>query len=168
MRRLTNSECETAQKFFAEARKEALNSLCLCKNYGAVIVKEDIIYGTGHNSPPGDKKLGRCLKDFLTSDFKSDKACSVHAEQRAIIDAIAKIGLKDIQGSTMYVTQTDKNRSIIPVGKPYCTICSKLALDVGISKWVLLHPEVGFVEYDAEEYNEISFGRLPWELKDLK
>lgn len=46
-------------------------------------------------------------------------------------------------------------------GKPYCTICSKMALDAGVSEWVLWHDK-GITIYDANEYNEISFGHLEW------
>ena len=41
-------------------------------------------------------------------------------------------------------------------GKPYCTICSKLALDVGIKEFVLWHKD-GIAVYDTHEYNELSF-----------
>lgn len=51
----------------------------------------------------------------------------------------------------------DEYNGKIISGKPYCTICSKLALDVGISEFVLWHNE-GICVYNTIEYNEISFG----------
>jgi hypothetical protein len=41
-------------------------------------------------------------------------------------------------------------------GKPYCTICSKSALDIGIKEFVLWH-EDGICAYDTAEYNLLSF-----------
>jgi hypothetical protein len=41
-------------------------------------------------------------------------------------------------------------------GQPYCTYCSKLALDVGIAEFVLWRPE-GVTVYDTIEYNDLSY-----------
>lgn len=40
--------------------------------------------------------------------------------------------------------------------EPYCTICSKMALDAGVRFMVLLERE-GWMVYDTEEYNDASF-----------
>ncbi len=50
----------------------------------------------------------------------------------------------------------DKNGTLSRAGKPYCTICSKMALDVGIDEFVLWH-EDGICVYDTDEYNTRSF-----------
>jgi deoxycytidylate deaminase len=166
MRALSNLETVWAREYFNKAREEALKSLCLRSKCGTVIVKDDFVLGKGTNSPPGNKKLERCIKDSLPKDFKSDGTCCIHSEQRAIDDALCKFGRERIKGSTLYFTRINGDMSIIPVGKPYCTICSKIALDVGVSKWVLFH-EDGFYEYDAEEYNKLSFGLKEWDPKNL-
>lgn len=44
----------------------------------------------------------------------------------------------------------------VKAGKPYCTICSKLALDVGIKEFALWHEE-GITIYNTEEYNTLSY-----------
>jgi hypothetical protein len=59
--------------------------------------------------------------------------------------------------SVLYFVQVDENGEPVPVGKPYCTICSKMVMDVEIIGFVLLH-EDGIYYYDAEEYNNLSFG----------
>jgi dCMP deaminase len=161
MRILENSEIDKAEIFFEEAKKEALKSTCYIRKCGALIVKNDIIRGRGFNSPPGNIKLEKCFKDLIPVDFKSDRNCCVHAEQRAINNALYEFIRQEINESTLYFTKLDKEENIIPVGKPDCTICSKLALDSGISKWVLLH-DFGYAEYNAEEYNNISFGLREW------
>jgi len=41
-------------------------------------------------------------------------------------------------------------------GKPYCTVCSRLALDNGIKEFVLWHTD-GIKGYDTKEYNKLSY-----------
>ena len=41
-------------------------------------------------------------------------------------------------------------------GKPYCTVCSRMALDTGIDKFVLWHGE-GICEYPTDRYNKLSY-----------
>ena len=83
----------------------------------------------------------------------TDKTCCIHAEQRAIIDTLTN--KENIEGSDLYFTSVDK-KNIVYSENPYCTICSKLALDIGIKNFILWHKE-GIRAYDAEEYNNLSF-----------
>ena len=85
----------------------------------------------------------------------ADKTCCVHAEQRAIMDALKK-NSQELKGSTLYFIRLDLDNNILKAGRPYCTHCSKLALDSGIKQFVLWHEE-GIALYDTEEYNELSF-----------
>lgn len=41
-------------------------------------------------------------------------------------------------------------------GQPYCTHCSRLALDAGIAEFVLWHNE-GIAVYPTDEYNNLSY-----------
>jgi hypothetical protein len=50
----------------------------------------------------------------------------------ALIDAPDKI-----IGSRLYFVRIDENGKPIHAGKPYCTICSKMALDAGIYEFIL-------------------------------
>jgi len=50
----------------------------------------------------------------------------------ALIDAPDKI-----IGSRLYFVRIDENGKPTHAGKPYCTICSKMALDAGICEFVL-------------------------------
>lgn len=138
---------EKAITYINEAAKAALNSLCLRSRCGSVIVKNDEIIGRGFNSPPLNKKLEYCFKDELPDTFKSDRTCCVHAEQRAIMDALRNYP-NEIIGSRLYFIRLDPNGNKIKAGEPYCTICSKMALDVGIK---------GICVYNTEEYNFLSF-----------
>jgi len=134
----------------------AKNSPCFRSKCGSVIVAGDIIIGSGFNAPPLGKKLDRCFKDDVPKDFKSDRSCCIHAEERAIMDALKNHSAKII-GSRLYFIRLDKDTDEkMFAGKPFCTICSKMALDAGIKEFVLWH-EKGITVYDTEEYNELSF-----------
>lgn len=158
-------EFHKALIYFHIAANEAEKSKCLRAKGGSVIVQDDSIIGIGYNSPPGEVQLENCLKDSLPPDFKSDKTCCIHAEQKAILDALFRFP-KQIRGSRIYfvrvgdVLGTDGHPEIIKTGKPYCTICSKLALEVGIAEFALWHDK-GIAIYDTEEYNRLSFAFRP-------
>lgn len=157
MKYLENKEKFEAQQYIDEAIKVALQATCKRSKCGSVIVKDSKIIGQGFNSPPKNlENQRRCQCDKDSYDKKvTDKTCCVHAEQRAIIDALANNADK-LPGARLYFIRLDKTDKPTPAGQPYCTICSKMALDVGIVEFVLLH-EDGIGLYDTEEYNKISF-----------
>lgn len=145
----------------------AKKSTCLRSRCGAMVVNlfGDTI-GYGYNSPadscikpaPFDKqmpkKLVSCIKDHLGPGFKSDKTCCMHAEQRAILNAL-QLGHK-VRGAFLYFIRIDENGAPLYTGQPYCTMCSKMALDVGISRFILYHEE-GWTSYSTDYYNKLSF-----------
>ncbi len=59
-------------------------------------------------------------------------------------------------GSRLYFIRVDDGGLPSRAGGPYCTICSKMALDVGIEEFVLWHQK-GICIYDTKEYNKLSF-----------
>lgn len=153
---LTDEQHKTAAKFMQRAAQVAEESTCQRSRCGTVIVKDREVIGRGYNSPPQDAEENRkCnLKEDLPETFKSDKTGCVHAEQRAILDALSKS--EDLTGSRLYFVRLDDDGEIKYAGKPYCTICSKLALDVGVAEFVLWHEE-GITVYNTKEYNDLSF-----------
>jgi len=157
MKKLERREEQEALDYIKLAEKVAINSTCLRAKCGCVIVKTGEIIGRGFNSPPAEREDQRkCLiqKDSL-DDKVADKTCCIHAEQRAIIDTLRKNPKKIIE-SRLYFARLDLNNNRVFSGKPYCTHCSKLALDAGISEFILFHKE-GIFSYDTGEYNLISF-----------
>jgi deoxycytidylate deaminase len=156
MKYLLGTEEDKARKYMEIAAKIAFNSCCLKSRCGCVIVNKEII-GMGFNSPPDNRKIAKCLKDELPADFKSDKTCCVHAEQRAIMDALKNHPDK-VRNSKLYFIRIDEKGEKRYADKPYCTICSKMALDVGIKEFLLWHDK-GICSYDTEEYNNLSFGQ---------
>jgi deoxycytidylate deaminase len=154
---LVGDEEKKALDYIFKARDVAVNSSCERSKCGSVIVLDDLVLGSGFNSPAGDLESQRKCSYSKDSYHKkvTDKTCCVHAEQRAIMDALAKNPSKLI-GSTLYFVRLDDNDSISRASEPYCTICSKMALDVGIENFVLFKEE-GVYVYDTEEYNLISY-----------
>jgi deoxycytidylate deaminase len=157
MKYLSNNEEKQAIEYMMLASKIAQNATCERAKCGSIIVQNNEIIGEGFNSPPQEKEDQRrcaCSKD---SYFKkvTDKTCCVHAEQRAIMDALRKNSTKII-GSTLYFIRLDKHGLPSRAGRPYCTICSKMALDTGVAEFVLWHEE-GVCVYNTEEYNTLSY-----------
>ncbi len=157
MRYLSDKEEEKATEYIDKAAEIALKSSCLRSKCGSIIVKNNEIIGTGFNSPPQNKENQRRCSNPKDSYNKkvTDKTCCVHAEQRAIIDAL-KNNPKKIAGSRIYFIRLNDKGNKTRADRPYCTICSKMALDVGITEFILWHDK-GICVYNTDEYNEISF-----------
>lgn len=157
MRFLSGDELKEALEYIQKAADTALSSSCLRAKCGSVIVKDNTVIGSGFNSPPGDvESQRRCSNNKEMYHKKvTDKTCCVHAEQRAMFDALRNDPDK-LKGSRIYFTRVDGEGKILYSGKPYCTICSKMALDLGIAEFVLYHKE-GICVYETEEYNNLSF-----------
>lgn len=134
---------------------QALQSSCLRSKCGSIIIFDNIVVGKGFNSPPQNICLKKCFKDELPSNFKSDKTCCVHAEQRSIIDTLI-FNPRLIVGSSLYFVRLDNQNMPLPSGDPYCTICSKLALDVGVEYFCLWNG-FSFTKYKTDIYNQLSF-----------
>ncbi len=145
-------------EWFNIAAKSAQKSLCLRDKCGAAIVLNGKVIAEGYNAPPQDSLDNqKCGYDFPVAHRKkpkSDCTCCMHAEWRAIMDAL-KAGV-DLAGSTLYFTRVDDQGQILFSGEPYCTVCSRLALDAGISFWALWHDPEPML-YDAQEYNDLSY-----------
>lgn len=144
------------------ASDAAMLSLCRVARCGAAIVGRSefiadplfagSLLSVGFNQPPGGIAHRRCHQTSPSKRHpKADRTCCVHAEVKAILTA-DRSRLKD---STLYFARVDAEGNLQPSGRPYCTGCSKLALEVGIGKWVLWHAD-GPREYAAEEYNDLS------------
>ena len=155
---VTGFEKEEAIQFMNETIEIAKKATCLRSKCGAKIVKDGKIIGSGYNSPPGNLERQRIchIKKSEYTEKVTDKTCCIHAEQRAIIDAL-KTNPNMLENSTLYFARLNEKNVFQYAGDPYCTICSKFALDAGIAEFVLWHKE-GIYVYGTEEYNDFSFG----------
>ncbi len=143
-------------KYFQLAATQARQSLCLRRLCGAVIIKDGAVIGQGYNAPPQNNLEYRRCTQILdkTVKYPTDKTCCVHAEVRAIQDALASARDK-LEGADLFFASVTRAGEIEFAGEPYCTICSKMALDVGVARFWLWH-ESGPCVYSADEYHEIS------------
>ncbi len=116
MRILSGIEARNAEFFFNEALKLCESSYCLSSQCGSVIVKNGLIIGSGTNSPPGHVKIDKCLKDDLSENFRSDRTCCVHAEERAILDALA-LDKSMLAGSTLFFIRKKAGQKVF-AGNP--------------------------------------------------
>jgi len=157
MKYLENNDEKIALEFIKKAAEVAKHATCERAKCGSIIVKENEIIGEGFNSPPNNlESQRRCSLKKSSFHIKvTDKTCCVHAEQRAIMDALAKNPDK-LLGSRLYFIRLDDEENPSRAGEPYCTICSKMALDVGIAEFVLWNDK-GVCIYNTEEYNDLSF-----------
>lgn len=157
MRYLSGNEAIDARAFIDQAVRMAEHALCRKAKCGTVIVNHRRIIGEGYNAPPqNDIAIRKCDETYsLPPNNKYDRTCCVHAEQRAIRDALRK-NPEALPGARLYFARLGADGKIEPAEDPYCTICSKDALDTGISEFVLLQKQ-GICLYDTLEYNDISF-----------
>lgn len=147
----------THEDYFHQAQQIAKQATCNRAHCGAVIVsKGNRIIGRGYNAPPlGDEAQRMCDVDLDQSIKKNnDKTCCVHAEWNAILDAL-KNHADEVVGSTLYFMRVDKDGEFTEAGQPYCTVCSRLALESGIAEFGLWNdgPEM----IPTNEYNNRSY-----------
>ncbi len=157
MRYLKGAEENEALSWVKEAAKVAEQALCLKAKCGSVIVKDGTIIGLGYNAPPlDDMSNSFCLTPYdHTGKPRYDHTCCMHAEWRAILNAL-KNNPDKIVGSSIYFTRIDTDKNITKCGEPLCTVCSRFALDSGIKEFVLWH-EQGVCVYQTDEYNQLSY-----------
>ena len=145
------------EQFFEEARKTALMATCNRAHCGSVIVSTDgQIIGHGYNAPPlGDESQRMCDVELdKTIKQNNDKTCCVHAEWNAILDAL-KHHADKVEGSTLYFMRVGEAGEFTGSGKPYCTVCSRLAMQSGIAQFGLWHDEPKL--FDVATYNQESY-----------
>ena len=108
---------------------------CLRRNYGAVIVKDDVIVSTGYAGAPRGRQncsdLGQCTrkKHDVPRGERYELCRSVHAEANAIIAADRDLML----GATLYLTGHDDSGRLLADTMP-CSMCQRLIINAGISR----------------------------------
>ena len=112
---------------------------CLRRNYGAVIVKNDVIVSTGYNGAPRGRSncctVGFCIREKLgiPSGERYELCRSVHAEANAIIAAART----DMLGSVLYLVGRDMKTGQILSDTNSCHMCKKLIINAGIARVVM-------------------------------
>ncbi len=111
----TEKQLRLDQRYLAMARIWSLNSYCIRRQVGALMVKDKMIISDGYNGTPSGFE-NQCEEGDKT------KAYVLHAEANAI-SKVAKSNNSSM-GATMYITASP------------CIECAKLIIQAGISRVV--------------------------------
>jgi deoxycytidylate deaminase len=157
MRILVWDEEKQARMWMEKAWEIAQHASCERSKCWSVVVKDWVCIWAWYNSPAKElESQRRCSADKMSYHRKvTDKTCCIHAEQRALFDALRNHP-EQIEWSILYFIRLDKDWNLSRAGKPYCTICSKMALELWVAEFVLWHDE-GITAYNTEEYNLLSY-----------
>jgi dCMP deaminase len=141
-------------KYFLDiALSVAARSTCTRRKFGAVIVKDSTIVGTGYNGTARGVvncyEVG-CIKDEMESPQGEayDYCPAVHAEENAIINS----NRSDRIGSTLYIAGRDRNGKLtmaIP-----CQRCRRKIINSQIKDVIILSSEGNPIHYDVNSYAE--------------
>ena len=137
--------------FLNIALSVADRSTCLRRRYGAVIVKDNVIVGTGYNGPASGvincHDVG-CVKDILgQKHYGSYEYCTaVHAEENSIINS----DRSDRVGATMYIAGYD-NENNLAEAEP-CRWCKRKIINAKISQVVIMKANGNYKSLDPEEW----------------
>jgi len=119
------------------SRTISTHAKCLRGNFGAVVVKDDIIIGTGFNGPArGVSHCISCLREKAESGVGYGNCLAVHAEINAIINAG---GRRECVGATLYLdsynrTLEDDYRNKFKTLA--CPSCVRTMINAGI-EWLV-------------------------------
>lgn len=122
--------------FLAIAEAVARRSTCLRRQYGAVIVKDDVIVSTGYNgSPRGAANccdVGECWREAnnIPHGERYELCAAVHAEANAIING----DREDMRGATLYLVGIEHGKRL-EHPKP-CLMCERLIANAQIAEVV--------------------------------
>ena len=121
------------------AETVAKRSTCLRKQYGAIIVKNDIIISTGYNGAPRGRKnctdMNYCMRDALKipRGERYELCRSVHAEANAIIAA----SRDQMLGATLYMACVNAKTGELEAGTSSCMMCKRQIINAGIKTLVV-------------------------------
>lgn len=122
-------------RYYLNISKEvAQRGTCLRRNYGAIIVKDDVIVSTGYTGAPRGTPncldLNRCFRnEHKIPSGKNYELCrSVHAEMNAILNA-ARSG-NAVMGGIMFVSGAEE----YDVKAKPCKLCRRMIINAGIKK----------------------------------
>ncbi len=127
-------------EYYLEVAKAlCLRSPCIRRQFGAIVVKGDVVVSTGYNGPARGVvnclAVG-CLKDELNlpSNTAYDVCPSVHAEENAVINA-ARHGASVMSG-TLYLFGRNYKDGSLTEAKP-CERCKRAIINAGIREVVI-------------------------------
>ena len=136
------------------AETVSTRSTCLRKQYGAIIVKNDIIISTGYNGAPRGRKncsdLQYCMRNKLgiPRGERYEMCRSVHAEANAIIAA----DRDKMLDSVLYMACVDPETNGLVPGTCSCMMCKKLVINAGIREVIVRESKTEYTIYNVEDW----------------
>ena len=112
---------------------------CLRRNYGAVIVKNDVIVSTGYVGAPRGRAncidLGTCIRQKMgiPRGERYEFCRSVHAEANAIIHA----SREQMLGATLYLVVREASTGELIPDANSCTMCKRMIINAGIAQVII-------------------------------
>jgi len=129
----------------------------LRRNYGAVIVKDDMIVATGYSGAPTgspnciDHSVCPREEAGIPSGQRYELCKSIHAEENAIIPT----SRKDLDGSILYLSGVNAKTGKTIEAEP-CIKCKRYIIQARIEKVVMKTSGYEFEEYwVSETVNEV-------------
>ena len=127
---------------------------CLRRNFGAVIVKNDVIVSTGYNGAPRGRAncvdLGYCSREAMQvpRGERYELCRSVHAEANAIISA----SRRDMVGGTLYLVGRDARTGELLGDATSCSMCRRLIINAGIARVVIRDTRTEYRVVDVADW----------------
>ena len=129
---------------------------CMRRNFGAIIVKNDVIISTGYVGAPRGRAncsdLGACRREQLKvpRGQRYEMCRSVHAEANAIIAAPRE----EMLGAALYLVGRDAvTGELVPNASP-CNMCRRLIINAGIASVIVRNTHDEYTEYDVQSWVE--------------
>lgn len=146
------------------AQTVTTRSTCLRKQYGAIIVRNDVIVSTGYNGAPRGRQnccdIGNCLREQLgvPRGERYELCRAVHAEANAIISA----SRESMLGADLYLCGVDSASGKLIPGTTSCQMCKRLVINAGIQRVYVREDAERYSVYEIEDWitNDDSLGQI--------
>ncbi len=132
---MENKRPSKTEYYLNIAKEVSKRATCLRRRYGAVIVNNDVIVGTGYCGAPRGKDncidLDVCEreKQNIPSGERYELCRSVHAEMNAIVSA----GRERCIGGVIYIHGEDVKTNEKCNSEP-CLLCQRVIINSGLEK----------------------------------
>lgn len=142
----TQKRPEWREYFLDIAQAVGRRATCLRRRYGAVIVKDRIIIGTGYNGAPRGEAncidTGMCERERLNvpKGQNYELCVAVHAEQNALINSDPE----RMQDAEIYIVGFNADGTPAS-GKP-CLLCRRMLVNARIAKAIYRETDGSIVE----------------------
>jgi len=142
------------------AQTVAERGTCIRRNFGAIIVKNDVIISTGYVGAPRGRKncsdLGYCVRQKynIPRGERYELCRSVHAEANAII----AVGREKMLDSTLYLVGIEHDSGEYVENAMPCAMCKRLIINAGIRRVVIRNTKDEYTQIIVQEWvdNDLS------------